>query len=822
MESQNLLLNRPASPRCTARVRGSMTALRTPPIVSERPHPVEADDFHRLGLPLQEARSEVIRMGVHHASQPWIKRTRIAHNSQHEQKLARILIAGYRAIDPRRRIRLAERLSLSLQDPNSPLMAVAPWLIHPADDSGQRIREQFDSDRILPPLAITSRDWHPNSQLNSRNRRVLIAATVLIALLCSLAAVVSKRRVNEPAKPDSAQPSTATQLASTAPARSAAPIASKPTNNAVRPEASLTVPMASPFSRLDESKISAPGSSITPDLAETTVEIWSPKSNIEFSSPSFGEVPWLSDIPMLDDSPTTEAEFVEGIEPDIFPFLIPSLIEPLAIEPTAPTSEPPTGLPSQTVNDTNDDSTVAMPDEEQIKIARQRLLELEAGQPAVASDTLRRLQQLNESTVAGSADRYVVLEAMLVTYILGNQFGEALLAVDSIAEQFGIERSKPATASAVRAAERAASLTEAERATEWALRAVEMAIREQQFDSAQRAVKAAGDVVVKSGSNDLKLRVRQVRDVITSVSRAKVGVPDGATVDQVDIKTATQVGRYLCLFVHDWTQGLPWLARSQDTRIAKAAEADLAGRSSDAADAYLDISKSQRGRSGETMLMRAIELLRVVESQAVGLEAEQIKRRIIELTTQLPVDLRTITSSVPSAMPLVPPMAIDPSTKGLLGRLRISGSNAGALVRYQNQNAIDIGLNVLDQIFAALKVPKGETELEFAGFMTVPTATTVNLKVLGPQAPNGSMSVTVNGQQVQLQATGAGYIGKVDLPAGIHRIHWVVRAKVPTACALSAENDRDASRLDLHHNAQVVATLSAGDKNLLPVSVISN
>jgi hypothetical protein len=496
---------------------------------------------------------------------------------------------------------------------------------------------------------------------------------------------------------------------------------------------------------------------------------------------------------------------------------------------SAVTVDPPTQLPEAAVvvsppSEPENPVTITLPREAELSEARSKLASIERGQPRGHAERVSRLHRMYDTAAEHSADRYVLLEALLDELILNQKLPEAWQTRQLILDSFPVTDFAVASAAALRVMQAAASLTQGERAVDWSLRAADQGIREEAFDEVNELLRETSPIAAKASSKELALRVRAVKDACTTAKRMRIELPKDAKPDDTESAKVSQRGRYLCLQLDRWEDGLPWLARCNEARLARAAQADLDGDLERATKEYLDLAKLQKGRAGEALKLRALTLLRKQAESAEGLDAEQLRRRIAMLEADIPADrLIPIGRSLGEPSPRSPPkpngVGVD-DLSGLVGRFRIAGRDVGALIHYPGE--VGIGPTELGQILAQVSVNQVlDPDVEFLGIVRVPMATTVVFECRGPKPPEGKTVLEINGRAVMMEPIADYFVAKLDLSAGVHRVRFRASSKQLSLVSLVAKDDRSGSKLPLAHDAQLLTSVRNGFPTRLTVTIRS-
>ncbi|MEZ6088628.1 MAG: hypothetical protein R3C05_11490 [Pirellulaceae bacterium] len=482
-----------------------------------------------------------------------------------------------------------------------------------------------------------------------------------------------------------------------------------------------------------------------------------------------------------------------------------------------------------------DDRRFAKPEADALKIARDRLARLQADLPNVQSDAeilsnVRELLQTATLSEAGSADRWVLLLESAQQLILIGRFAEAEQALIELETEYQTSLTAIRELLMSPLIERAQSITQKERAITWGIGTSEALLREESFDAASTVVRELTTVAVKLGNADLRSRVNQQSDTIKQAKRmcgsASAAMAD-ATPQSASASTANSVGRYLCLYLHQWEKGLPWLTAGSTPKLAKASAEELAlsddpERILPLIQLWLECAADLRGRGEEAILLHCRDLATGAMYKATGLKAKDLERAISDIDAKLPSDLRRPTSSsMPAAAPpAAAPLAVA-NLNGMLGRMKADGLDVSALLRYDP--GLRLTRDVFSQILNQLQIQAGALSLEFVGVLNLQEDTTVRFYTSTGKDPADTVSIVVDKQQVPLQdeAEPGRRVGTIDLPKGPHLIRWRFAGKNLDDCHLRLEDDRSKQPLSIVHTPALLNQVLGGAQPRLRVNIVS-
>jgi hypothetical protein len=193
-----------------------------------------------------------------------------------------------------------------------------------------------------------------------------------------------------------------------------------------------------------------------------------------------------------------------------------------------------------------------------------------------------------------------------------------------------------------------------------------------------------------------------------------------------------------------------------------------------------------------------------------------LKKELTQLEASLPEDLialdlddakRLIGGQVVDNQPLVSRAEIfskpsDPQSVGLLGRLVVAGLDTGIVYRYPTHIALPIS-TFTDMLGRANVVP-GPFRTELHGYLQLDAPTTIRISAKGPKSiptnlTNG-MNLAIGNANVPLQDQGDTRKAVLDVPAGMHRVVWLVSGEQFETLQLLVRDDRTGQILHLRHD----------------------
>lgn len=271
------------------------------------------------------------------------------------------------------------------------------------------------------------------------------------------------------------------------------------------------------------------------------------------------------------------------------------------------------------------------------------------------------------------------------------------------------------------------------------------------------------------------------------------------------------------------------MAVGSDARLASIAreELELADdappeRIAAIARRWIDAAARQRGRSADSLLLHARDLLTVAENRSDGLARLERQKEIQKLDETLPDDLvplpplpavtagggaataGAVASAARGSTRNAAPSATaaageDTATLGALGRLSLDGQDLGVVMRYQTD--MPLPRSAVDKILDQLDKPHREVQMEFHAAFILDQPTTLLIQVAGPIDAEGNRTLAIDRMPVELRQGTTAATASIDLPAGLHRVLWQVSGGQFEPCRLTVRNDRDGSPVHLRHDA---------------------
>ena len=260
------------------------------------------------------------------------------------------------------------------------------------------------------------------------------------------------------------------------------------------------------------------------------------------------------------------------------------------------------------------------------------------------------------------------------------------------------------------------------------------AVIQQQSDQYQAEITDADSLktLVASYQKSMKYAKR----ISTTAQRVLELRGDVGTIP-ADVSGASSLGRYYCLVLGDWNQGLRFLAETSDPRLAALANSELEMLTvdpfladplpwTDVANRWNLAADRLSGRSADQVRLHAIELLRLSSLRTDGMAKLDAKRQIEDLKERLPSHFRLEPASIDTKIVQTATStkrrdvsdkeaSKEPAETGdwLSGRLTADGKDLGIRLRYQL--GVPISQTMLGTIEKQIRRPLENAEIELEG-----------------------------------------------------------------------------------------------------------
>tara|TARA_R110002073_G_scaffold65408_34_gene163533 strand:+ start:13606 stop:16245 length:2640 start_codon:yes stop_codon:yes gene_type:complete len=312
----------------------------------------------------------------------------------------------------------------------------------------------------------------------------------------------------------------------------------------------------------------------------------------------------------------------------------------------------------------------------------------------------------------------------------------------------------------------------------------ERLLTSESLEQSHLVARGAAGLANAVGDEQLSIDARRLSQAIELSTKMSATVvrPDAIPfASDLDLGVA---GRYYCLMLRNWDQGLPWLAKVSDARIASLVKQELALTKASSitewnalADRWKIAADRTDGRSADSIRSHVIAIKRRIEADADGLQKLELQREIRSLELELPfyiVKLGEWDNVKPVATPesrnMVPAPALVDSSTGMIGRVKIDGRPTHFRVVYMPGGLLTP--SALTQYAAIYSLQEQLVEIEFSGQLQLSTPMEVRL-ISSSAGRHRYGEVRVDGEIVSLDADSE-YID-LWLDSGSHQLQWHVR-----------------------------------------------
>jgi hypothetical protein len=259
--------------------------------------------------------------------------------------------------------------------------------------------------------------------------------------------------------------------------------------------------------------------------------------------------------------------------------------------------------------------------------------------PAERLALARKLFQQGVDTSDDPPTRYVLFrEAMNLAADAGS-LAEGLNAVEELARWFEIAEPALKTDFFEKLSTLLKAPAENRELAQEALLAARDAIRSDQFDVADRALKVAGSAAQKAQNVTLLGRVRARVNEVSTLRQESQKVRPALEVlakNPKDPEANLTAGKYYAFLKGDWDKGLPLLAQGADAMLKSQAARDLAMPATaldqmQAGDGWYDLAASQGTAARAQLQLQAHHWYTLAAPGLTGLSKAKVDKRLAEL-----------------------------------------------------------------------------------------------------------------------------------------------------------------------------------------------
>ncbi len=287
-------------------------------------------------------------------------------------------------------------------------------------------------------------------------------------------------------------------------------------------------------------------------------------------------------------------------------------------------------------------------------------------------------------------------------------------------------------------------------------------------------------------------------EAIKQAKRTHTRVAQRGPSDEASPSEATIIGRHLCFISRDWSEGLSWLARCSDARLAGMAKKEISlaesalSTASDWAEAsktWQGYSEGLTGYSQQVVQLHAAELLTRAASLANPIDELRLTEQLEQLHSQLPksllvanewgnrLDIQNVEKPIEESPLASKPFPASPSLEPnhiepiyLSGKVCMAEA-ADELLSLRYEAGTLIGPAKLATIQRHSQWLFSPLHLELSGTFSEPTDTTV---VVRTHVSSVSLRQTVYVDDQQIDIDPIEGIARCSVSKGEHTVRWVV------------------------------------------------
>ena len=259
--------------------------------------------------------------------------------------------------------------------------------------------------------------------------------------------------------------------------------------------------------------------------------------------------------------------------------------------------------------------------------------------PAERLALARKLFQQGIETNDDPATRYVLFRETMNLAAQGGSLAEGLNAAEELARKFEVQEPALKTDFFEKLSLQLKTAADNRDLALEALLAGRDAIRSDQFDVADRALKVAGSAAQKAQNVTLLGRVRARVNEVSTLRQESQKVRPALEVlakNPKDAEANLTAGKYYAFLKGDWDKGVPLLAQGADTMLKSQAARDLAMPATaldqmQAADGWYDLATSQGTEARAQLQLRAHYWYAQAAPGLTGLSKAKVDKRLAEL-----------------------------------------------------------------------------------------------------------------------------------------------------------------------------------------------
>lgn len=165
------------------------------------------------------------------------------------------------------------------------------------------------------------------------------------------------------------------------------------------------------------------------------------------------------------------------------------------------------------------------------------------------------------------------------------------------------------------------------------------ALDQEEFKVAGRALRDAEELARRTRNKELRSAIKEASDKAEATEECHSRAERARTVLEADAENASAnhaLGSYLAIIRGDWAEGLPYLAKSDREKIAKAAQLELSRAAgseeiAERADAWWELAEEADGLESAGLKFHASHLYSQAVGGLSGFKAKLVQKRIDEV-----------------------------------------------------------------------------------------------------------------------------------------------------------------------------------------------
>ena len=355
--------------------------------------------------------------------------------------------------------------------------------------------------------------------------------------------------------------------------------------------------------------------------------------------------------------PQNPSVVAPSLAPPTEPEPLPAIKKKEPVSPAAPVPTP-TKEPRNQEPDKLDILVHPVPLAEDALAAHGRLWKLvnPLGQ-SITRDNLKSIRDAitlqAEASSLGSSDHYAAIFGLATLVWLDEPPEQSLGVVFALFSPYSVDQSQPGTQSFLDASRHVTLPKDHDRLIASGLRLMEELITAGSLDQCDQVIATLRPSVKLSTGQDwgswLDRYEKSMKKAHRLASSTERLIQTEGPIDLIDadISGGGALGRYHCLVLRQWNEGLRFLAKTSDPRLSSLASAELVLHADDPffadpqpwalmADRWWKAAERMSNRSADSLRQHAIDLLQQASKHAQGVALLEIERSIEEWDASMP------------------------------------------------------------------------------------------------------------------------------------------------------------------------------------------